>query len=319
MRAVLLILVLWMTLVPSVALSQQGAPGQAQGLPVGQAAPLPDVPLPGVKLAPGEAACLDRAPAQMSCVPGGPFVRGDDARDANARPRALVTLSTYYMDQREVTVAAYRACVASGKCEDNGAGPRYRGYDDPAQPITGVSWFDAARFCEAHGKQLPTEAQWEKAARGPDGALYPWGDEPVSCARAIIEDARGRGCGVLKPGSTPEAGRIYRVASRPQGVYGLYDMIGNAQEWTADWYSPSYEACGVACQGRDPRGPCDGAKTCKGHRKRVLRGGGWYWPAAHATAIHRRDNVPSNRPYHHFGFRCAATLPQARALNQGAR
>jgi formylglycine-generating enzyme required for sulfatase activity len=276
-----------------------------QAAPVAQGAAEPDA----------YDACSD-ALEGMSCVLGGPFVRGHDARDEDARPAATVTLDTYYIDVYEVTNAEYRACVKAKKC--NEAGPRYRGYSGKRQPITGVSWHDAKRYCEAHGKSLPTEAQWEKAARGPDGELNPWGDEEATCERAIIKDETGRSCGVKKPGSKPEAGRIFEVGQRPAGRYGLYDMIGNAEEWVADWYSPSYEACGEACAGHDPKGPCGGADRCKGHRKRVLKGGSWYWGADKATGIHRRANVPSNRPYHHFGFRCAASVAQAEALMKGA-
>ena len=278
--------------------------------------------------APGEAAAAARAaatapsgyvahaceaaPAGMACVEGGAFVRGHDSKDENARPAASVWLTTYYMDTHEVTNAAYKACIKAGKCGE--AAPRYRGYHGDNQPITGVSWQDAQTFCEAQGKQLPTEAQWERAARGAAGELNPWGDEPASCEVAVIMDERGRACGVQKPGSKPEAGRIWEVGKKPAGRHGLYDMVGNAQEWVADWYSQSYEACGEACAGLDPKGPCGGAKTCKGHRKKVLRGGSWYWPADHATGIHRRANEPTNKPYHHYGFRCAATLEQAKAL-----
>lgn len=258
-----------------------------------------------------EVACAE-APESMSCVPGGAFTRGTNDRDENARPAAQIWLTTFYMDRHEVTNAEYKACVKRGACDK--AGPRYRGYHGDAQPITGVSWHDAVKYCEAVGKHLPTEAQWEKAARGPSGELNPWGDEPATCERAIIEDETGRSCGVKKPGSKPDAGRIFDVGSRPAGRYELHDMVGNAEEWVLDWYSKDFEACGAACQGLDPKGPCDGAKRCKGHRKRVLKGGSWYWPESHATGLHRRANSPSNKPYHHFGFRCAASVEEVGAL-----
>lgn len=264
------------------------------------------------------AACVDHAaPEKMSCVEGGAFTRGHDKRDKNARPAMKIWLSTFFIDQYEVTNAEYKACIKAGKCDE--AGPRYRGYHDDNQPITGVSWFDAKKYCEAQGKQLPTEAQWEKAARGPDGEINPWGDAAATCELAVIEDSRGRSCGVKKPGSKPEAGKIFEVGQKPAGRYGLYDMSGNAEEWVLDWYSPDFSKCGEACQGIDPKGPCDGEVPCKGHRKRVLKGGSWYWPASHATGLHRRANVPTNRPYHHFGFRCAATVEQADKLAAKSR
>ena len=252
------------------------------------------------------------APPGMACVPGGPFLRGSDEGPDNERPRALVSVSTFYMDLYEVTVERWERCVAERKCKR--VRTIYDDYSRPAQPKVGVSWFDAVAYCRAHGKHLPTEAEWEKAARGTDGRAYPWGDEPATCERAVIEDARGRSCGVRKAGSHPDKGRTFEVGTRPATVHGLYDMAGNSWEWVHDWISRSYEACGAACRGRDPRGPCDGAARCKGHHRRVVRGGSWYWPASYATTTYRRAHVPSNDPYHHFGFRCAASMDEAALL-----
>ena len=248
----------------------------------------------------------------MVCIPGGPTIRGRDEGPPNTRPAATVWVQTYYLDRYEVTVAEYEACAKAGDCPRSG--PRYTDFDHPRMPIQGVSWHDAVRYCEVQGKQLPSEAQWEKAARGPEGELWPWGDEPATCERAIIKDARGRSCGLKKAISKPETGRPWDVGSRPPGPHGLYDMIGNSWEWVADWYTRSYEDCGEACLGIDPRGPCDGADECPGYRHKIVRGGSWYWDESRATAAYRRAHVPSNRPFHHFGFRCAATLEQAEAL-----
>ncbi|MBX7084675.1 MAG: formylglycine-generating enzyme family protein, partial [Nannocystaceae bacterium] len=260
--------------------------------------------------------CLPQAPAGMACIPGGAFIRGADDGPDNARPAATVWLSTYYMDLYEVTYAQYEACEADGRC--NAARPRYTDYDHPNMPMTGVNWFDAVKYCEVHGKMLPTEAQWEKAARGPDGALYPWGNDPVDCTRAIYRDQTGRGCGLKKQFSKPETGRPWDVGSRPAGVYGLFDMVGNSWEWVADWNSKSWASCGADCEGLDPQGPCAGQQSCASTRNKIVRGGSWYWEAEKATGIYRRAHVPSNDPFHHFGFRCAATLEQAQALAAGA-
>jgi formylglycine-generating enzyme required for sulfatase activity len=248
-------------------------------------------------------------PQGMACIPGGAFVRGADNGPVDARPRATVSVGTFFIDINEVTVAEYEACVSAGRCPR--AGPRYVGYREPRMPITGVSWFDAEAYCRAHGKRLPTEAEWEKAARGSDGRMHPWGDEPADCRRAVIRDASGRGCGRAKPGKNPDTGRPLPVGSRPAGIHGLFDMSGNSWEWVADWYSTSYAICGAACTGADPRGPCDGLPDCPGHRRKVVRGGSWYWPASYATAVYRRAHIPSNDPFHHFGFRCAADLDRA--------
>ncbi len=247
----------------------------------------------------------------MACVPGGPFVRGQDdddhicrqgGQDVSGRaslPRATVDVDSFFIDVFEVTTDAYRRCVAAGPCRR--ATPIYPGFDADRLPVTGVSWNDADTFCRWARKRLPTEAEWEKAARGPDGAMHPWGNEDATCARAVIESEAGRGCGRGKP--TPTGSPLV-VGSRPAGIYGLFDMLGNAEEWVADWWD---EDCANGCSGRNPRGPCNGSSPCPGHTFKVVKGGSWYWPAQHATGAHRRRHWPSNprEMFHHFGFRCA--------------
>lgn len=257
--------------------------------------------------------CPASTPAGMACIPGGAFLRGSDDGPDNSRPRATITVSTFFMDRYEITYGAYKACEKRGKC--NVANPLYQDFNRTQQAMTGVSWFDADRYCRAQGKHLPTEAEWEKAARGTDGALFPWGNAPATCANSVIMDASGRSCGIKKRGQQPEKGRVLEVGLRAPGVYGLYDMAGNSWEWVADWYSKSYSACGAACEGVDPRGPCGGAARCPGAHEKLVRGGSWYWPAEYATAIYRRPHVANNQPFHHFGFRCAASLAEAAKLH----
>ncbi len=257
----------------------------------------------------------------MSCIPGAEFTRGldDDPhacvqdhqpsdRRSAASPSARIFVDTFLMDQTEVTVEAYTACVKSGKCPDSG--PVYADYRAPKQPITGNPWYDAVAFCESVGKRLPTEAEWELAARGPDAELYPWGNEPAAnCENAVIMDETGRSCGEIKRrGKNPEKGRVLEVGSRPAGRYGLFDMVGNAEEWVADWWTPTWAECGADCQGDNPKGPCQGKEPCGDLTYRAVRGGSWYWPAEHANGYHRRRHHPTNKPFHHFGFRCAKSL-----------
>lgn len=263
--------------------------------------------------APAAVAC-QTAPAGMACVPGGSFRRGSDDGPEDTRPAQDVWVQTFYMDTYEVTFADYQDCVRAHKCPRSR--PHYRDFSRPRQPMVGVSWFDAVAYCEAMGKHLPTEAEWEKAARGTDGRLYPWGNEPATCELAVIKDETGRSCGVKKRGGRPNKGRTWEVGQKPPGIYGLYDMAGNSWEWVYDWYSKSYGKCGEACAGPDPRGPCDGAERCPGHRFRVVRGGSWYWDASYATTIYRRRHWPANEPYHHFGFRCAANPEEAEKLRK---
>jgi formylglycine-generating enzyme required for sulfatase activity len=178
-----------------------------------------------------------------------------------------------------------------------------------------MTWIGADAYCKAQGKRLPSEAQWEAAARGPDGERFPWGDEPATCKKAIIKGPAGRACGVNKIGETPWKGRPFIVGSRPAYRYGLHDMAGNSWEYVSDWASPSFEACGAACQGIDPLGPCAGQDTCEGTNSKVVKGGSWYYPAEYAEAVFRREQPPNNRPFHHLGFRCAASIDEATALH----
>jgi formylglycine-generating enzyme required for sulfatase activity len=244
-----------------------------------------------------------KAPEDMKCIPAGDFIRGadDDAKDQ--RPKSTIFISTFFMDTYEVTNAQWKECVKAGICRKK-AGPAYKGFSGKNQPIVGVNWFDARDFCQWKGKRLPTEAEWEKAARGPSGKIYSWGDEKATCKRAIIEEGGEKGCG---HGEAPKWATA-DVGSMAAGEYGLYDMAGNSWEWVADWYTKSYADCGKDCEGPDPKGPCGGADECEGHRHRSVRGGSWWWPWKYARGQWRRAHLPGNKPYHHFGFRCAKSV-----------
>lgn len=253
----------------------------------------------------------------MQCIPGSWFTRGHDkAWKKDARPAMRVWQSTFFMDTYEVTSGEYRACMRARGCKR--AKPLYGDFSRSKQPMVAMSWYDAVDFCRWKGKHLPTETEWEKAARGPDGETHPWGNQPADCKRAVIMNKRGkRSCGTAKIGTHTEVGRTYVVGTRPVERYGLYDMGGNAWEWVADWYSRSWTKCGAACQKPDSKGPCDGAATCRGHRRKLVKGGSWYWPAKYATSYYRRAALPANKPISHFGFRCAASLAEAVKIRAG--
>lgn len=240
-------------------------------------------------------------PKGMACVHGGVFQLGDARGRREERQPGKVFVDTFLMDTHEVTTEAYESCIEQGVCREP---KRYRRYSAPRQPMVAVSWFDAVKYCEHLSKRLPTEAQWERAASGPDDTTYPWGNEPATCERAIIKDRRGEGCG---------RGVTWKVGSRPAGHWGLFDMAGNVHEWVQDWYSPCLtgcpKACGKACFGVNPKGPCGGARKCPGRRGlRSVRGGSWYWPGTRARASARRGSGAPNRGPHRFGFRCAKDI-----------
>ena len=146
---------------------------------------------------------------------------------ADTVPASTIWLSTFYMDIDEVTVERYRACVAAGHCKPHG--PVYPDFSSPQQPITGVTWFDAVDYCASRGGHLPTEAEWEKAARGPDGPAEPWGSEPADCARAVIQSDAGRSCGV--PNASPklrDKGRVLAVGAVAESLQGARDSAYEA-------------------------------------------------------------------------------------------
>ena len=274
--------------------SAEGAlgPGPSAQSSVGEGAPPardPDAP----------AACPPREewPEGMACVLGGTFTLGDASGRPDEREAGEVYVDTFYMDLYEVTNAQFERCIEAGECDRP---MPFRGFMGPNLPMVAVSWYDAGDHCRMLGKRLPTEAEWERAASGPDDTRYPWGDEPLGCERAVVKDERGEGCG---------RERTYPVGSMEPGHFGLYDMAGNVHEWVHDWYSPCLRGCenecGDACFGRNPRGPCDGESPCPGYRLRSVRGGSWYWPLERARASARRGSGAPNRGPHRFGFRCA--------------
>jgi formylglycine-generating enzyme required for sulfatase activity len=232
---------------------------------------------PGVPTAP---APTGLAPTGMVVVSEGPFLRGSPDGDADERPARRISLRAFAIDRTEVTQAQYAACVGAGKC----AAPDATAAAGATMPVTGVSWHDAKAYCEHAGKRLPTEAEWEKAARGPEGRVYPWGAE-LSCLRANY-DVCGRG--------GPSA-----VGSLPDGAspYGALDLGGNVWEWVADWYSPATYAEGPE---RDPAGPAAGAQ-------KVIRGGAFDTMAATVRSSYRGRAAPATR-HRNVGFRCAKDL-----------
>lgn len=252
------------------------------------------------------------APEGMACVPGGPATIGSDRHGRPARPEHEVSISTFFIDTHEVTNAQYRECEIEGVCPRRRRLPRsYQPFLKADQPAIPISWKMAQTYCVWAGKRLPTEAEWEKVARGGDRRHFPWGDEAPSCDRAHF-----KGC---KPSVT------LPVGTRPVGPYGVYDMAGNGYEWVNDWASGCYggcrDSCGEACRGQDPQGPCGGLPGCENRRKRLLKGGSWYWPAERTRAFARRAERPFSG-LHRFSFRCASdtsTLTRAPFWHQAAR
>lgn len=218
-------------------------------------------------------------------------------------PAHLVMLDAFLIDKYEVSNGNY------GEFMNQTGHPAPAYWDDPRlnkseQPVVGVNWYDAKAYCEWRGKRLPTEAEWEKAARGPSGNLYPWGDQ-FDEARANF----GRRAEATAP-----------VTAYPEGAsyYGALNMAGNVFEWVADWYDPQYY--GRFDTSVNPTGPdkpiwLGGTGTYVDRltvgEKRVIRGGSWIAPEATVRSTHRFWNHPLNNSYGvGLGFRCTQQAPQ---------
>ena len=215
---------------------------------------------------------------EMVKVPAGEFTMGSDSGGSDEKPVHRVYLDEFYIDKYEVTNEQYNQCVSAGTCSGN---KKYNGFTDPRQPVVGVNWSQADTYCKWAKKRLPTEAEWEKAARGTDGRTYPWG-EGIDCTKANYSK-----CGHKK--TKP-------VGSYPSGAspYGAMDMAGNVLEWCSDWYGKKYYR---NSPNRNPKGPGSG-------RLRVLRGGGWINSPYGIRASNRGWLNPTSWD-NSLGFRCA--------------
>ncbi len=225
----------------------------------------------------------------MALIPQGEFTMGS-ADHSDEIPHQVV-LDSYYMDKFEVSNKDYKEFMKS----TGHPAPAY--WDDPRlnksnQPVVGVNWYDGNAFCEWKGKRLPTEAEWERAAKDPDGSHYPWGHK-IGPTKANY----GQNVGKTKP-----------VDAYPEGVsgYGMYNMAGNVFEWVSDWYDPNYFKVSAAL---NPQGPPTGYNFANQGPVKVLKGGSWLAPVSSLHTSHRFWNQPENNSYGvGLGFRCAQSL-----------
>jgi eukaryotic-like serine/threonine-protein kinase len=244
------------------------------------------------------------APAGMVLVPAGEFQRGchPDHNGGNPcntweLPLRTINLSTFHIDQYEVSNAQYAQCVTAGSCSapaSNSSQTRVSYYNNPTfanYPVINVNWHQAAEYCAWAGKRLPSEAEWEKAARGTGLRAYPWGDQIPTCALANHNFWTGSAFNYC-------AGDTNAVGSYPAGAspYGVMDMAGNVWEWVNDWYSETYYSAAPAS---NPPGPASGTE-------RVIRGGSWIDYDENMRTAERSANAPNDAD-NQLGFRCAAS------------
>ena len=235
-----------------------------------------DVKIPTLKLAQRliQTASL-LSPTEMVFFKAGEFLMGSTDGLPDEQPPHKVSISAFYLDRYEVTQIAYQAFLeAQGKA-------RKKTIQHPEHPATTVSWNEATAYCEWQGKRLPTEAEWEYAARDSQGRMYPWGDTPPTSSLARFG---GHFKGPLEADSLPQG-------ATPEGVS---HMVGNVAEWVQDWWNPGYYALAPSA---DPPGPQEGDF-------KVVRGGSWSQPVVELKATARVYHNP-NRGGSHIGFRCA--------------
>lgn len=215
-------------------------------------------------------------------VPAGPFRMGSENGSEDERPSHEVTLAAYWIDKTEVTNSMYRLCVDKGRCNPPQDRRYYSDNSYADHPVVYIAWEDAQQYCEWAGRRLPTEAEWEKAARGPSGNLLPW-EGSLDCLHANYG-----GC----------TGDTKAVGSYPQGKssYGALDMLGNVWEWVFDIYDTNYYKVSVAI---DPAGAASG-------KHHILRGAAWDTTDALKLRLTFRYNRDPGSTGGSYGFRCAA-------------
>lgn len=223
-------------------------------------------------------------------VSAGNFTMGSNNAGSDEQPVHTVYLDAFWIDKTDVTNKMYALCVSGGTCQPPRATKSttrssYYGnsqYDD--YPVIYVDWNMAGTYCTWAGRQLPTEAQWEKAARGTDGRTYPWGNDPPNNNLSNNH---------FNIGDTSEVGKYPNGAS----PYGALDMAGNVWQWVADWYDAHYYSSSPSS---NPLGPTSG-------QYRVQRGGEWNSNDGSVRSAGRSWDHPSNA-YDHIGFRCSLSI-----------
>ena len=226
----------------------------------------------------------------MVYVPAGNFLMGSTESDPiaypNEKPQHTVYLDAFWIDQTDVTNAMYAKCVSAGACyQPVDISPLVHPYGNSQfdnYPVIYVRWTMADAYCKWAGRQLPTEAQWEKAARGTDGRIYTWGNDAPN--KTLLN-------------YNLDVGDTTAVGSYPKGAspYGALDMAGNAWQWVADWYSDAYYQNSPTS---NPLGPDSG--QC-----RVLRGGSWDITQYHIGSANRSYADPEANPSFDYSFRCS--------------
>lgn len=223
--------------------------------------------------------------APLVLIPAGFFPMGSETGQADEQPVHRIELDAFYIDKYEVAVSRYARFFEAQHSDRPFLWKQATLGAQGQKPVIGVDWYDAKEYCEWAGRRLPTEAEWEKAARGQDQRIYPWGNESPTKAHVNAGQRKWTGYDTLGA-----------VGSHPWGSspYGVHDLAGNVWEWIADRYDQNYYAAGPE---QNPKGPAISPL-------RVLRGGAWNNDAATIRSANRAAYAPSARR-NDVGFRCA--------------
>jgi formylglycine-generating enzyme required for sulfatase activity len=223
--------------------------------------------------------------ATLVYVPESEFMMGSDSYYPDEKPIHKVNLDAFWIDQTEVTNAMYAECMAADKCRAPSIANHFRNPDYGNHPVVYVDWNKANTYCSWAGRELPSEAQWEKAARGTDARIYPWGNDTPNDTLLNYNQ---------------KVSDTIKVSSYETGksIYGAYDMAGNVWEWVNDWYSESYYQISPSS---NPLGPNFG-------QYRLVRGGAWNYSDSNVRSVDRFRNNPTYSSSS-VGFRCARSLP----------
>lgn len=274
-------------LLPTEALTVSDLPTATHTLMTPKLPIMTFTPTPGI----GSTMVSEKDGMVMVYVPAGEFTMGSDNGEPDEKPVHQVYLDAFWIDQTEVTNAMYAKCVADGRCtppsssRSSTRNSYYGNSEFNDYPVIYMNWNMAKTYCEWRGARLPTEAEWEKAARGTDGRTYPWGN--AAPKDTLLNYNRN-------------VGDTTKVGNYLDGVspYGMYDMAGNVWEWVNDWYDSSYYQTSPSS---NPQGPTSG-------QYRVLRGGSWGFSVDFVRSASRGGDDPTYTGYV-IGFRCSLASP----------
>lgn len=229
----------------------------------------------------------DAKGVSMMLVPAGEFIMGSEKGEADEQPVRNINLDAFYIDKYEVTNLLYSKCVDNEACNKPVDTSKFENPKYADHPVAFVNWYMAKNYCDWRGARLPTEAEWEKAARGADGKTYPWGED-IDCSYSNYRRTDGIYC--------VEMSTVVGSYDIGKSIYGVYDLAGNVTEWVS------------SLKMQYPYDANDGRENSNSAGARILRGGSWNNKSPLIRSSDRSWNVPSEAKFD-YGFRCVMDAP----------